>query len=124
MLRHEARQRALEVVDVDAAPQARDLQHRLHDRVGVAPAHAGHQVAERGLLHRVEAAGRAEVDERELTVGEQHHVAGMRVGVEHALLQHLLEERAQQRVGELHAVGDAARRSSRPRARWRRRATP
>ena len=43
----------------------RDLQHRLRDRVGVASAHPGHQVAERGLLHRVEAAGGAEVDERE-----------------------------------------------------------
>ena len=55
---------------------------------------------------------------------QQHHVARMRVGVEHAFLQHLLEERAQQRVGQLHPVGDRARRSSRPRARSRRRATP
>ena len=36
----------------------------------------------------------------EATVGEQHDVAGMRVGVEH-VLQHLLEEGAQQVVGEL-----------------------
>ena len=42
-----------------------------------------------------------------MAVGQQHDVARMRVGVEHALLQHLLEEGAQQRVGELHAVGDA-----------------
>ena len=51
--------------------------------------------------HGVEPAGGAEVDEREATVGEQHHVARVRIGVEHAVLQHLLEERAQQVVGEL-----------------------
>ena len=32
---------------------------------------------------------------------------GVRIGVEHAVLQHLLEERAQQVVGELDPVGDA-----------------
>ena len=68
---------------------------------------SGHQVAQRRLLHRVEAARGAEVDDRELAIGEQHHVARVRIGVEHAFFQHLLEERAQQVVGQLHPVGDA-----------------
>ena len=55
---------------------------------------------------------------------QQHHVARVRVGVEHAVLEHLLEERAQQRVGELRRGRRCACRPSRPRARSRRRATP
>ena len=124
VLGHEARQRALEVGDVDTTTEARDLEHRLGDRVGVAPAHPRHQLAERGLLHGVEAAGRAEVDEREAPVAQEHHVAGVRVGVEHALLQHLLEERAKEQVGDLRALRRRARRPTRRRARSRRRATP
>jgi hypothetical protein len=42
VLRHEARQCAFEVGDVDAASQAGNLQDGLRDRVGIAPTHSGH----------------------------------------------------------------------------------
>ena len=124
VLRHEPRQRAFEVVDVDAAPQARDLQHRLRDRVGVAAAHPGHEVAERGLLHRVEPPGGAEVDERELPVGQQHHVArdaGRRGTRRPAASARGTCAGASRRASRGRRP---RRRSSRPRARSCRRATP
>ena len=65
----------------------------------------------------IEPAGGAEVDQREPTVGQQHDVSRMRVGVEHAVLEHLLEKRLEQQVGELRAFGERARRPTRRRAR-------
>ena len=104
VLGHEPGEGALEVGDVDTSAQARDLEHRLRDGVGVAAAHTGHELAERGLLHGIEPARSAEVDQREPTVAQQHDVAGMRVGVEHTVLQHLLEKRPEEHVGDLRAL--------------------
>ena len=52
------------------------------------------------LLDRVEPTDRAEVDEPERAVGEDEHVSRMRVRVEEADAQYLVEHAAQQLVGE------------------------
>ena len=60
----------------------------------------GEHVDDRGLLDRVEAPDGAEVDQAEGAVGEGEDVARMRVGVEEAGPQHLVERRVQQQLGE------------------------
>ena len=97
--------RALELLVVDAPAQRRDPQERLAQHLGIMVRHADHDVADRRLLQRVDHTGRAEVDESEPAVGEDHHVPRVRVRVVAAVDQHLLEHRPEQRVRELSAIG-------------------
>ena len=105
MLGHEPRERALEIGDVDATTKAGHLQYGLRDGVGVAATDARHELAQRGLLHGVEPSRGTEVDQRETTVAQQHHVPRVRVGVEHTVLEHLLEESLEEQIGDLRALG-------------------
>ena len=73
-------------------------------RLDVAPHQRGEDVDDGRLLDRVEPADRAEVDEPERAVVEHEDVARVRVGVEEAEPQHLVERRAQQLLGERAAV--------------------
>ncbi len=57
-------------------------------------------VDDRGLLDRVEPTHRAEVDEPQRPVAQDEDVARMRVGVEVAVLQDLVEHRAAEPLGE------------------------
>ena len=98
---HEARERALELLVVDAPAQRRDAEQRLAQGLGIVVGDTDHDVADRGLLDRIDDTGCTEVDQPEPAVGQHHDVPGMRVGVVAAVDEHLLQHRAQERVGEL-----------------------
>ena len=99
MAAHEAREGTLELVVVDDPPQRGHLHHCLAQELGVALRHCEHEVAEGGLLQRIEAGGGAEVDQGDApSTVEHHHVARVRVGVEVTVDQHLVDHAAQQRA--------------------------
>ena len=104
--------------DVDGEEPARSDSSRLtsapggwrgdrHDRPaeqgGIVQLRREQHAAERLQGDGVEHAGRTEVEQREGAVGLDEDVAGMRIGVEHAVGEHLPEERREQPVGELVA---------------------
>ena len=97
---HEAGQAALQLLVVEPAPQRGDLQDGLAHERRVALADRQHHLSERRLLDRVEPAGGTEVDQPELTPPEHEDVAGVGVGVEVAVHQHLLQRAAQQGLGQ------------------------
>ncbi len=80
---------------LDALPEQRDIVASDRDE----------HVDDRGLLDRVEPAHSAEVDEPERAVAQDEHVPWMRVGVEEAVPEHLVEHRAKQPLGEKPAIG-------------------
>ena len=73
-------------------------------KTDIAASDGDEHVDDRRLLDRVEPAHRAEVDEPERAVTEDEDVPRMRVGVEEAVAEHLVEHRAQQPLGEESAV--------------------
>ena len=63
------------------------------------------QQRDEAVLHlRGDARGHAEVDQREPAVVGEQHVAGVRVGVDEAVDQDLVEVGAEQRAGERRPV--------------------
>ena len=78
-----------------------NVEQRLAQGLGIVVGDTDHDVADRGLLDRIDDTGCTEVDQPEPAVGQHHDVAGMRVGVVAAVDEHLLQHRAQERVGEL-----------------------
>ena len=84
-----------------AGATSRPAEQRLAQGLGIVVGDTDHDVADRGLLDRIDDTGRTEVDQPEPAVGEHHDVARVRVGVVAAVDEHLLQHRAQERVGEL-----------------------
>ena len=107
MAHHELAEGPLQLLLVDVVGAGDQLQQGVAERGGVAVPEREDQVLQCGPLLGVEAADRAEVDQGEAAVGEQQHVARMRVGVEHAALGDLVDHAAQQHPGQLGPVKPA-----------------
>ena len=91
---------ALQLVGRRRVGELGDPLDTVAEQADVAPGEGDHDVDDGGLLDRVEPSDRAEVDQAEPAVGEDEHVARVRIGVEHADADDLVEGGAQQNVGE------------------------
>ena len=103
----EGLRRGLELGQVRVARAGPVEEHR-HQPVGILLEHGADQHQELGPAALGQAADDAEIDEADPVVRHDQHVAGMRVGVEHALDQRHLQEGVGALLGEQHLV-DAGR---------------
>ena len=101
----------------DAAPETRgvgafallgDQQQHLHRLVGPVVADREQELQQPVLQRGAHARHHAQVDERDALV-EEEDIARMRIGMEQAIAQHLLEVGAEQRIGQPFAVELEAR---------------
>ena len=85
------------------------LQQRVGQPGGVAPVQGQQQPLQRGAQPGVDAPDRPEVEQAERPVGQQQHVARVRVGVEGPVQHDLAEQAVQQAAGQrgAHVSGHA-----------------
>jgi hypothetical protein len=89
---------------VEPVPALADLERKVGGLVAAAVAEREHHL-EQLLLHaRRDARDHAQVEQRDLLVGREEHVAGVRIGVEEAVDEDLLEIRAEELVGDRRPV--------------------
>ena len=91
-------------VFVGVPARNRNLEHGLPHRGGAAGADRDEQIAQAGLLQRIQAPGAAKVDQPECAAVEQQDVARVRVGMEEPVDEHLVHDHAQQFVCQLLAL--------------------
>ena len=97
---HQPGEGALQLVGRGRVGELGDPLDTVTEQADVAAGEGDHDVDDRGLFDRVEATDRPEVDEPEFAPGENEHVARVRISVEHADPDDLVEGGAQQLVGE------------------------
>ena len=105
--REELGDAALEPFSVGLLAAFADLQQHFRRVVGMVVAHRKKEPQQPLLKPGGDARHHAEVDERDAPVDDEH-IARMRIGMEHAIAQYLLEIGAEQRVGQALAVELAA----------------
>jgi hypothetical protein len=101
-------QRALQQVLVGELARGGDGTEGVGQRLRVAAGEGDQDALQRGLLQGVEAADRAEVQQRQAAIGKDEHVAGVGVGVEDPAAKDLLEHAGKQHPGQPGAVGAEA----------------
>ena len=104
VIRHQARERALEPFRRHGLRHVGDPLDAVTQQAHIAAYECRENVDHRGLLDLIEPADCAEVDEAERAVVERKHVSRMRIGVEEAEHEHLVERRAEQLLRELFPV--------------------
>ena len=104
VVRHQPGERPLEPVGRSGGSNIGHAFDPVTKQPDVARRQRHQHVSDRGLLDRVEAPDRTEVDEPESVLVDDEHVAGVGVGVEEAVAQDLLEEAAHEPATQLGAV--------------------
>ena len=105
---HEAGDLALEGLLVAALPRGADLQRHVGDLLAAAVDDAQHQLQQPLAHARVDAADHAQVEQDEAVLLVEQHVAGVRVAVEEALDEDVLEVALEDGLGEVGAVDGGA----------------
>jgi hypothetical protein len=103
---HEDAERTLERGLVELFGSLNDLQQRVVQRRRIATIDGDQQPLQPGPKPGVDPSNGAEVEQGELSIGEQQHVARMRIGVEDAIDHHLAEQSVEQGASECLAVTD------------------
>ena len=97
---HQPGEGALQLVGRGRVGELGDPLDTVTEQADVAAGEGDHDVDDRRLFDRVESTDRSEVDEAEFAPGQNEHVARVRISVEHADPDDLVEGGAQQLVGE------------------------